>query len=223
VLKRGNSCCDFSLDRPLLLFAAAMPLRAEPVVDDGGNLPDFKPLLEELLRPQQPTAVEAERRRLEEENRGRLQQNAQELEHMLAEQNASLAKVGPTFAITWVDGWQADLRAACLVGATGTSYFYDVRKDPAAQTTGVVNEREFLKAVDLAKSIGHVEWHPHHATENFSSIAWTMLLDGRITILQHAGDLVGAHPDPQVKELVKLIDGWCLDLPFWEGRPRPPY
>ena len=151
---------------------------------------------------------------------------------MLAEQNASLAKVGPTFAITWVDGWQADLRAACLVGATGTSYFYDVREDPAAQMTGVVSEREFSKAVGLAKSIAHVEWHPHHATENFCSIAWTMLLDGRITMLQHAGDLVGAHPDPQVKELVKLIDGWCpyppeirsrLELPFWEGRQRPPY
>src|SRR5215470_4640142 len=174
----------FLIGSTLLLLAAAMTLRAEPVVHDGGNLPDLKPLLEELLRPQQPTAEKAERRRLEDENRRRLQRNALELEHMLTEQNTSLAKVGPTFAITWVNGWQSDLRAACLVGATGTSYFYDVRKDPTAQTTGVVDEREFSKAVDLAKSIGHVEWLPHHATDRLDNIAWTMTLDGKITLLQ---------------------------------------
>jgi len=230
----------FLIGLTLLLLAATMPVRAfaggEPVVDEGGNLPDLKQQIEEPLHPRQPTAEEIERRRQEEESRRALQQNALELERMLAEQRASLAEMGPTFAITWVDGWQSNLgpylRAACLVGATHKLYMYDVTKDAAAQATGVVDEREFSKAVDLAKSVGHVEWRPHPATYHFGNIAWTMSFDGRISPLQIAGDYVGAHPNPQVAELVKRIDGWCpyapeirsrLELPFWEGRQRPPY
>jgi hypothetical protein len=227
----------FLVGLALLLLAATLPLRAlasgEPVVDDGGSLLEQ---LEELSRPRQPTAEEIERRRQEEENTRRLQENALELYRMLTEKEASLAEIGPTFAITWVDGWQSDLgpylRAACLVGATGKLSMYDVRKDAGAQATGVVYEREFSKAVDLAKSVGHVEWRPHRATYHFGVIAWTMSFDGMRTLVQMAGDFVGAHPDPRVEELVKLIDGWCpyapeirsrLELPFWEGRPRPPY
>jgi hypothetical protein len=236
----GQRMLRFLIGLTLLLLVATMPLRVlagdEPVVDEGGNRPDLKQQLQELLHPRQPTADEIERRRQEEESRRALQQNALELERMLAEQRASLAEMGPTFAVTWVDGWQSNLgpylRAACLVGATDKLYMYDVRKDAAAQATGVVDEREFSKAVDLAKSVGHVEWRPQQATYHFGVIAWTMSLDGRRTLLQMGGDYVGALPDHRVGELVKLIDGWCpyapeirsrLELPFWEGRQRPPY
>jgi hypothetical protein len=91
------------------------------------------------------------------------------------------------------------------VGATDKLYMYDVKKDAAAQATGVVDEHEFSKAVDLAKSIGHVEWRPHQATYHFGVIAWTMSFDGSRTLVQMAGDYVGAHPDPRVGELVKLL------------------
>jgi hypothetical protein len=235
----GQRMSRFLVGLTLLLLAATMPVRAsaggEPVVD-GGNLLDLKLQLEELLHPRQPTAEEIERRRQEEESRRALRQNALELERMLAEKRTSLAEMGPTFALTWFDGYQSDLgphlRAACLVGATGKLYMYDVRKDAAAQATGVVDGREFSKGVDLAKSVGHMEWRPDSATYHFGTIAWTMSFDGRTSPLQIAGDYVGAHPNPQVAELVKLIDSWCpyapeirsrLELPFWEGRQRPPY
>jgi hypothetical protein len=224
----------------LLLLAATMSLRAlaggEPVIDEGGKLPDLKQQLDELLHPRQPTAEEIDRHRQEEESRKAVQQNSLKIERMLEGQRGSLAEIGPTFAITWVDGWQSGLgpylRAACLIGATDKLYMYDVRKDAAAQATGVVDEREFSKAVDLAKSIGHVEWRPHSATNHFGVIAWTMSFDGNRTLIQMAGDYVGAHPDQRVEELVKLIDSWCpyapeirsrLELPYWEGRQRPPY
>jgi hypothetical protein len=49
-VETGQLMLRFLIGSPLLLLAAAIPLRAEPVVDEGGNLPDLKPLLEELLR-----------------------------------------------------------------------------------------------------------------------------------------------------------------------------
>jgi hypothetical protein len=228
----------FVIGLTLLLLAAALPLRAparsEPLVDDGGSLLERQ--LEQLLHHRQPTEEEQERLRQDEENRKRLQENALELERMLAERRASLAEIGPTFAITSVDGWLSDLgphlRAACLVGAAGKLYLYDVTKDAAARMTGVVDQREFSKAVDLAKSVGHVEWQPQPATYDFGVIAWTMSMEGRRTLLQMGGDYVGALPDPRIGELVRLIDGWCpyapeirsrLELPAFEGRPRPPY
>ena len=235
----GQRMSRFVIGLTLLLLAATMPVRAfaggEPVVD-GGSLPDLRLQLEELLHPRQPTAEEIERRRQEEESRRALQQNAVELERMLDEQRASLMEMGPTFALTWFDGYQSDLgphlRGACLVGATGKLYMYGVRKDAAAQATGVVDGREFSKGVDLAKSVGHMEWRPDSATYHFGTIAWTMSFDGRISPLQIAGDYVGAHPNPEVAELVKLIDSWCPYTPEIESQleyrigrvvERPPY
>src|SRR5258708_3358878 len=96
----------FVIGLTLLLLAAALPLRAparsEPLVDDGGSLLERQ--LEQLLHHRQPTEEEQERLRQDEENRKRLQENALELERMLAERRASLAEIGPTFGITSVDG-----------------------------------------------------------------------------------------------------------------------
>jgi len=105
----------FLIVSTVLPLVVILPLRApagsEHLVDDAGSLL-------ELLQPRQPAEHEQERLRQEEENRKRLQENALELEHMLAEKRASLAEIGPTFAITSVDGWQSPLgphlRAACL-------------------------------------------------------------------------------------------------------------
>jgi hypothetical protein len=54
----------------------------------------------------------------------------------------------------------------------------------------------------------------------FGAIAWTMSFDGRRTLVQMAGDYVGAHPDPRVEELVKLLDGWCPYAPEIRSRLR---
>jgi hypothetical protein len=98
---------------------------------------------------------------------------------------------------------------------------YDFRKD-GARAPGVVDEREFSKAVDLAKSLEHVEWQPVLArapepgfdTRDARQLRWYVLLDGRSIRLQYASDyLVGTRPNPQVAELVKLIDGWCPYAP----------
>jgi hypothetical protein len=242
----------FLIGLTLLLLAAAMPLRAlagaEPVVEDGGNLPDLRPLLEELLRgrplpfeqqqlhPRQPAAEETERRRQEEESGRRLLQNVMERDRVY-EKIQSLAELGPTFVFEAVDGSHPlqRVRAACLVGETGKIYMYDFKKD-GAQAPGVVDGREFSKAIDLAKSLEHVEWRPVLARtlENGADIRelkW-YVVDGRSIPLQVAGDYVGADPNPQAAEVVKLIDGWCpyapetrsrLEMPAFEGHPRPPY
>jgi hypothetical protein len=154
------------------------------------------------------------------------------------EKMQSLAEVGPTFVFEAVDGLHPleRVKAACLVGETGNIYIYDFKKD-GAQAPSFVDEREFTKAVDLAKSLEHVEWRPVLARKvedahDIRQFEWHVLLDGRSIPLQIAGDYVGAHPNPQVAELVKLIDGWCpyapeirsrLEQPAFEGRPRPPY
>jgi hypothetical protein len=202
----------------LLLFAATLPLRAparsEPL-DDNRSGGDLIEQVEQLFHPRQPTAQEIERRRQEDENGLRLQENALELERMLDEKEASLANVGPTFRISEVTGGLSGvyLRKACLIGETGKAYMYDVGQDAAAQANASVNEREFSQAVDLAKSLGHVEWRPLSFTSDVGVVAWTMSLDGRRTLLQIGGEYVGALPDPRVGELVKLIDRWCPYVP----------
>lgn len=227
----------FLIGLTLLLLAAAMPLRAladgEPPAADNG-LPDLRQQLEELLHRWHPT--ETERGHWEEE-RKRLLRMVMERDRIY-EKMQSLAEVGPTFVFEAVDGLHPLQRvgAACLVGETGKIYVYDFKKD-GAQAPNVIDGREFSKAVDLAKSLEHVEWRPVLArtlkdVADFHVLNWYVLLDGRRIPLQIAGDYVGAHPNPQVAELVKLIDGWCpyapkirsrLELPFWDGRQRPPY
>lgn len=200
-----------------LLLAVALPLyalaRGEHLTAGGDSLLDLEPQLDQLLHLRERSEEEKEHLRREEENRKRLQQNALNLERMLAETRASLANVGPTFEFSAADGWLSPmgpyLRAACLIGATGKIYTYDVGKDAAAQATGVVDKREFSKAVDLAKSVPHVEWRPQAVTTDIGVITWSMSLDGRRIWLQVAGVYMGAHPDLRVGELVKLIDGWC--------------
>jgi hypothetical protein len=229
----------FLIGFTLLLLAVTLPLyalaRGEPL--SASSPPDLWPQLDQLLHPREPTDEEKQHRHQEEEDRKRLQQNALSLERMLAEKRASLANVGPTFEFSMVDGWLSPmgpyLRAACLIGATGKIYTYDVRKDAAAQTAGFVDEREFSQAVDLARSVGHVEWRPRAVTTDIGVVAWSMSLDGRRIWLQVAGVHVGAHPDIRVGELVKLIDSWCpyvQESRSWLARlhaegiiPLPPY
>src|SRR5579871_2675801 len=155
----------FLVGLTLFLLLVTMPPGAvaggEPVVDGGGSLPDpgqqLEQQLEELLHRWHPT--EAEHRRQEEE-RKRLLQNIVERDRVY-EKMQSLAEVGPTFVFEAVDGVHPlqRVRAACLVGETGKIYMYDFEKD-GAQAPGVVDGREFSKAVDLAKSLEHVEWRP---------------------------------------------------------------
>lgn len=167
--RRGQCILRFVNGLILLLLAATLPLRApargEPFHDNrsGGDLIEA---VEQLLHPRQPTAEEIERRRQEDENRWRLQENALELERMLAEKEASLANAGPTFRISEVTGYLSPmrlgsyLRKACLIDETGKAYMYDMGQGAAAQAIASVNEREFSQAVALAKSLGHVEWRP---------------------------------------------------------------
>jgi hypothetical protein len=107
------------------------------------------------------------------------------------------------------------VRAACLVGETGKIYMYDFKRTVPkllAWSIGMSSRNEFSKAVDLAKSLEHVEWRPILArtpehVANIRKLTWYVLLDGRRSIpLQIAGDYVGAHPNPQVAELAKLIN-----------------
>jgi hypothetical protein len=227
----------FLVGLTLLVSAITLPLHApalgEPPAADNGT-PDLRQQLEELLHRWHPT--ETERRHWEEE-RKRVLQNVMERDRVY-EKVQSLAKVGPTFVFEAVDGLHPlqRVRAACLVGETGKIYMYDFKKD-GAQASSVVDGREFSKAVDLAKSLEHVEWRPVLArtledVADIRELKWYVLLDGRSIPLQIAGDYMGAHPNPQVAELVKLIDGWCpyapkirsrLERPAFEGRPRPPY
>jgi hypothetical protein len=237
----GQRMRRFLVGLTLLVFAITLPLHG-PARGEHELTPELYLKLLEQLHLWHGTEAEREEelKRLWEE-RKRREQHDMEVRHM-HEKMQSLAEVGPTFVFWAFDGSHPlhDLRAACLVGDTGKIYIYDFKKD-GAQAPGVVDGREFSKAVDLAKSLEHVEWRPvlaralEHADISRIRLKWDVwhvLLDGRIIPLQIAGDYVGAHPNPQAAELVKLIDGWCpyapeirsrLEQPAFEGRPRPPY
>jgi hypothetical protein len=215
----------------LLLLTVAFPVGAladsEPLDNADRNLTEG---FEQLLHPRHPSEEENERLRLEEEYRQHEEQKALELKRMLVEQRAFLAHVGPTFEVSSFGGGRLHLLAACLIGESGKKYLYDPGEDTAAQATSMVDEREFSKAANLAKSIGHVKWQPQPATADFGVVVWTMSFDGRTTLLQIVGDYLGTLPDPQVGELVKLIDDWCpyageikLRLELFKRLLPPPY
>jgi hypothetical protein len=206
----------FLIGLTLLVTAITLPLHG-PASGEQELTPELYLKLQELLQRRHLTEVEreAERKRLEE-GRKRLEQHDMESRHAY-EKMQSLAEVGPTFLFWAFDGLHPlhDLMAACLVGDTGKIYIYDFKKD-GAQAPGVVDGREFSKAVDLTKSLEHVEWRPvlaralEHADISRIRLKWCVwhvLLDGRHIPLQFAGDYVGANP--QAAELVKLINGWC--------------
>jgi hypothetical protein len=235
LIHRGQCMLRFVIGLILIVPTITLPhspARGEPPAADNGLL-DLRQQLEELLHRSQP--AEAERH---QEEWNRLWQNVMERDRVY-DKMLSFAEVGPTFVFEAVDGLHPlqRVRASCLVGETGKIYMYDFEKD-GAHTFGVIDWHEFSKAVDLAKSLEQVEWRPvpartlkHVDGKNIRELIWHVLLGGRNIPLQIAGDYVGAHPNPQVAELVKLIDGWCtyseirsrLELPSFEAHPRPPY
>lgn len=244
IIEMGQRMLRFLVGVTLLISAITLsshaPARGEPPAADNG-LSDLRQQLEGKRSFSPPLTLEGLLHRTEEETERqwkRLQQNVMERD-LIYEKMLSLARVGPTFGFEAVDGLHPlqRVRAACLVGETGKIYMYDFEKD-GAHTFGVVDWREFSKAVDLAKSLEHVEWRPvpartlkHVDGKNIRELIWYVLWDGRNIPLRIAGDYVGAHPNPQVAQLVKLIDGWCpyseirsrLELPSFEAVPRPPY
>jgi len=215
----------FFVGSTLVLFAAILP--TDVPADRWGLSDDNRSLLEQLSRPKEMTDEEKGRLEQETERFEQGLQNVRNVERMMDEKRASLAKIGLTFEISSFSG--SRLLAACLIGETGKAYMYDPKKQATAQTTGFVDEGEFAKAAALAKSIGHSEWRPQQTGYDFGVVAWTVSFDARTTLLQISGDYLGALPDPRVRELVILIDGWCpnaqeirsRDLPAFAGRFRP--
>jgi hypothetical protein len=219
----------------LILFAATS---ATGTSADGWRLFDGdRSLLEQLAHPRGLTDQEKERledfspipqaydRKRQEKSLLLQQQNVRDVERMMEEKRASLDNVGPTFEIGTFGGGLtgSHLSKACLIGEAGKVYMYDAEKDARAQTTSAVDEREFLKAVYLAKSLGHAKWQPQMIGADFGITQWTMFFDGTRTLLQVTGDYFGALSDPRVEELVKLIDGWCPNAQEIRSQFRPAY
>lgn len=212
-VETGQRMLRFLIGLILLVSAITLSLRA-PARGNEEIIPELELHLKEL-HGWHPTEAEraAEKKRLEEileEGRKRREQH-----DMMSAKMQSLAEVGPTFVFWAFDGSHPlhDMTAACLAGDTGKIYIYDFKKD-GGQAPGVVDGRVFSKAVDLAKSLEHVEWRPVRARKvedahDIRQFVWHVFLDRRSILLQIAGDYLGAHPNPQAAELVKLMDSWC--------------
>jgi hypothetical protein len=204
----------------LLISAVTLPPHAAargepPAASDDGLSDHIKHGLEDLLHPRQPTEEETERLRREQEDEMRYwrrkAQIGRELRHALDEQREYLAHVGPAFELTSVggilSGWSP--MKACLIGEAGNVYVFDAERGPSGEAAGAIDQVAFSKAAILARSIGHVKWRPQRYGTHFGGVQWQMSFDGRTTLLDVVGDLVGAHPDPRADELVKLIGDWC--------------
>jgi hypothetical protein len=207
----------FLIGLTLLVFAITLPLHGPARVYED-TPPELYLNLLERLHPLTEAERYQVRKRLEErleEARTRRLQDDMERDRVYGKMR-SLAEVGPTFVFDAVDGLLlvGRVKAACLVGETGKIYMYDLRKDEA-QAPSVADGREFSKAVDLAKSLepDRLEWRPVPAGVleygGLRQLKWYVLLDGRPIPVQIADDYVGAHPNQQAAELVKLINRWC--------------
>jgi hypothetical protein len=130
---------------------------------------------------------------------------------MYSEQRAALTGIDPMFEFRVLGSALGGgaLVTSCLIGKDRQAHIYVIDMDAGAQTTSPVSQRDYERAANLAKSLGHVKWQPRIAGADLGVSQWIMSFDGASTVLEVTGDFMGVLPDSRASELVKLIDGWC--------------
>jgi hypothetical protein len=206
----------------LFLSAAGLSLQAA----DGGqclrhDLDDSRSLLERLSSPRELTeqekqCLERENQRREEEsrrldeNRKRVEDNVLRIERMAKERTSASADAGVTFEFkAYTTGPGSHFIAACLIDNTGKVHTFDSAEDPDSQAVMLVDERDYLKAIDLAKSLSGETLQRRSVGSHLGISTWRILERDTQTLLKIDGDYEGALTDMRAVELLKLLDSWC--------------
>jgi hypothetical protein len=98
---------------------------------------------------------------------------------------------------------------SCLIGATGDVYIYDAQEFPEGRLMNRVEQQDYQRAVELAKSLGDQKIETRRAAFDAGYGIWTASNAGVRHILKETGEGEGQLSDPNAVEWVKLISGWC--------------
>jgi hypothetical protein len=203
-----------SIGVALFLCATALPLEA--AADGGSLLSDSRSLLEQLQAPHELT--EQEKEKLEEVNkqledtRKRHEENSLNIRRILTERRNLLQVSDVTFEFKYYgsDMVGAPLEAACLIDETGRVYDFVATRDLNAQSMNLsANQRDYLKAINLAKLLRNQILQPKHVGSDFGNRIWTINYGSNQHLLMIEGDYFGVLSDVAAIELLNLIDGWC--------------
>jgi hypothetical protein len=133
-----------------------------------------------------------------------------DFERMLVERRSSLQKAGLTvFEFNMSNTGQGPADLGCLIGEMGNVYTYDERETPGVGLTQQANQREYNRALDLAKSLGDQKLDMRHVKFDAPQYEWMVSIAGGTVALKASGVYQGDFSDPSAVELVKLISGWC--------------
>jgi hypothetical protein len=200
------------------LFLCAADLPAQAVADDQSLLNDSRTLLEQLQPDAPHELTEQEKEKLDEENkrledvRKRHEENSLNISRILTERRNVLQDSDITFEFKYhgsnFEG--APLVAACLIDETGSVYNFVAARDPNAQSMkSSTDERDYLKAINLAKLLRNQILQPRLVGADFPNRIWTINYGSNQHLLMIEGDYFGALSDVPAIELLNLIDDWC--------------
>jgi hypothetical protein len=210
------------------LFLCAGDLPAQAIADDRSLLNDSRSLLEQLQTQAPHELTEQEKKKLDEENkqlediRKRHEENSLNISRTLTERRSLLQDSDITFEFKYYgSSWEgAPLLAACLIDETGSVYNFVAARDPNAQSMKLsTDERDYLKAINLAKLLRNQILQPRGVGADFATRIWTINYGSDQHLLMIEGNYFGALSDVPAIELLSLIDGWCP----YSREARSPY
>jgi hypothetical protein len=134
---------------------------------------------------------------------------ARDFQRTLKEHRTFLQESGPMFEYHFMNGAWGYVNHGCLIGETGSLYTYDELETPGVRLAHQVDEREYARALDLAKSLGDQKMETRQVAFDAGTGVWTMTVAGTTTALKESGINWGELSDPNAVELVRLISGWC--------------